>query len=135
MSSQKRQQILEQKKAEELEAMKHRPGRPRKRKKPKKTFKDRRKHKPFYTTRVGYFLQSEAPLEYQLIVDASGNQDPLPDLIEQIGYGSLNPLFKKPKFRRALIEYRKWGCYSYRVIVCTPEMEMKHIKKRKKMLC
>ena len=40
-----------------------------------------------------------------------GKTAPTADLIEQIGYSSLNPLFKKPKFRKALIEYREHGLY------------------------
>lgn len=39
------------------------------------------------------------------------NQSPPAELIERVSYGSCNPLFKKSKFRRALIEYRKWGLY------------------------
>ena len=34
---------------------------------------------------------------------------PPADMIEAIGYASLNFLFRKPKFRKALIEYRKHG--------------------------
>lgn len=66
----------------------------------------------FEDTRVGYFLKNEAPIEYGLIMDVTGKiATPSADLIEAIGYASLNPLFKKPKFRRALIEYRKTGLY------------------------
>ena len=116
----------------EREARKHRPGRPRKVRQ-RKTFRDRRKKHEFYETRVGYFLALEAPLEYKLIVEASGNCEPHPDLIEQIGYSSLNPLFKKPKFRRALIEYRQLGCYAYRANHITPKIAQKYIQKRKMM--
>jgi hypothetical protein len=55
-------------------------------------------------------LQYEAPLEYELIVKAGGAfSAPTPELIEHIGYMSDNPLFKKAKFRRALILYRQTG--------------------------
>lgn len=51
-------------------------------------------------------------MEYSLIVDVYSHKGtPSADLIEQVGYSSANPLFKKPKFRRALIEYRKYGLY------------------------
>jgi len=73
----------------------------------------------------------EAPLEYSLIVEVSGKSDPTPDLIEMVGYGSLNPLFKKPKFRRALIDYRKWGCYAYERKVIDPKKELVYSKRRK----
>lgn len=133
MSQQVDQQreLLKRKKLEaEKEAKKHRPGRPRKRKK-KKTFKDRRQKNEFIETRVGYFLKLEAPLEYDLILQVSGNNDPHPDLIEMIGYGSMNPLFKKPKFRKALIEYRSVGCYAYRAKQIDPITELSYIKRRK----
>ena len=54
----------------------------------------------------------EAPLEYELLMEAWGTASAPPaDMIEAIGYASLNLLFKKPKFRKALIEYRKHGLY------------------------
>lgn len=73
----------------------------------------------------------EAPLEYSLIVEASGKSDPHPDLIEAIGYGSINPLFKKPKFRKALIEYRTLGCYAYKAKKIDPLIELLYAKRRK----
>lgn len=89
---------------------KRKPGRPRKRKK-RKDPNARKQRRAFEETRVGYFLMYEAPLEYQLICECNTAGTPSADLIEQVGYGSLNPLFKKPKFRKALKEYRETGLY------------------------
>ena len=87
-------------------------GRPRKVRTPKKVGRKRIKRE-FSETKVGHYLKHEAPLEYELILDASGaSSAPTADLIEAIGYASINLLFRKPKFRVALIEYRKYGLYS-----------------------
>ena len=84
-----------------------------KRKKPRRKVGRKRIKRQFEETRVGYFLKLEAPLEYNLIMEVSGTVSaPSADLIEAIGYASINLLFKKPKFRRALIEYRKSGLYA-----------------------
>lgn len=90
------------------------PLKKKRRKKPKvrKKLGRKRKKRLFEETRVGYFLKHEAPLEYGLIMEVCGNiTAPSADLIETIGYTSINLLFKKPKFRKALIEYRKHGVY------------------------
>jgi len=72
-------------------------------------------------------------LEYDLIFNQiCGNRTPTADLIEQIGYSSLNPLFKKPKFRRALIEYRKYGLYCGKPITSDAKTEMYYILLRRK---
>lgn len=55
---------------------------------------------------------------------------PDPDFIEAIGYASLNPLFKKPKFRRALKEYRLYGLYSGTPKKLTPAVELYYMKIR-----
>lgn len=57
---------------------------------------------------------------------------PTADLIEQIGYSSLNPLFKKPKFRKALMAYREHGLYSGKPITTDAATEMFYIKLRRK---
>ena len=88
---------------------KRKPGRP---KKYRCKRQDPRKIKRrFDQTSVGHFLKYEAPLEYQLLTQIDISGAPSADLIEQLGYASLNPLFKKPKFRRALLEYRQTGLY------------------------
>lgn len=104
----------------------------KKRKKPRRKVGRKRIRRRFEETRVGYFLRLEAPLEYNLIMDVSGSVSaPSADLIEAIGYASLNFLFKKPKFRRALIEYRKNGLYAERPKECSVEKELYYMKVRK----
>lgn len=78
-------------------------------------------------------LKHEAPLEYNLIVSANNmtTYPPAADLIEAISYSSDNPLFRKPKFRRCLIEYRKYGLYSGRPKKANANIELYYIKIRK----
>ncbi len=103
-----------------------------KRKKPRRKVGRKRIKRQFDETRVGYFLKLEAPLEYNLIMEVSGNVSaPSADLIEAIGYASLNLLFKKPKFRRALIEYRKSGLYAGDPKKSCVEKELYYISVRK----
>ena len=103
-------------------------GRPKKR----KVKKVRGIKRTFDDTKVGHFLKYEAPLEYELLINSMGaGKAPSADMIEMVGYASINPLFKKPKFRRALIEYRKKGLYH---IVprppASPSIEMYYIRVR-----
>jgi len=71
-------------------------------------------------------------LEYDIIFNQiCGRGAPTADLIEQVGYSSLNPLFKKPKFRRALIEYRKYGLYCGKPISSDAKTEMYYIQLRR----
>lgn len=84
----------------------------------------RRKRRLFSETRVGHFLKYEAPMEYWLLESSYPGQKffcPPADLIEKIGYSSINPLFKKPKFRRALIEYRQTGLYCGQPVSKSPK--------------
>lgn len=100
-----------------------------KKKKPHK--KRKRKKRLFDETRVGHFLKHEAPLEYGLIMEAGGNVSaPSADLIEAIGYASINPLFKKPKFRKALIDYRKNGLHTGQPHKSNVRVEMFYLKVR-----
>lgn len=95
----------------------------------------KRKKREFEETRVGHFLKYEAPLEYRLIMEANGNLSaPSADLIEAVGYSSLNPLFKKPKFRRSLMEYRQTGLYSGKPMKSNAKIEQYYIRVRKKQL-
>lgn len=104
----------------------------KKRKKPRREVGRKRIKRQFDETRVGYFLRLEAPLEYNLIMEVSGTVSaPSADLIEAIGYASLNLLFKKPKFRRALIEYRKNGLYAGDPKKSCVEKELYYISVRK----
>lgn len=56
---------------------------------------------------------------------------PTADFIEAISYSSDNPLFRKPKFRRCLIEYRKHGLYSGRPVKSNASIELYYIRIRK----
>lgn len=89
-------------------------------------------HRAFYEVRLGYFIQHEAPLEYNIIMEVCGNSDPTPDLIEAVGYASLNPLFRKAKYRKALMEYREKGCYG-RIKQATVEIELLYAKRRRRL--
>lgn len=72
----------------------------------------KRKKRKFDETRIGHLLKHEAPDEYSLVLSVySPFAAPSADLIEAISYSSSNPLFKKPKFRKALIDYRRFGLY------------------------
>ena len=101
----------------------------------KRSAKRRRKLKrrEFYETRLGHFIQHEAPLEYDLIMDVSGGREPNADLVESISYASLNPLFRKAKFRRALIEYRKFGCHTHHPKKTSIKTEIRYLKMRKQL--
>lgn len=90
---------------------------PKKKKKPKpkpKLKKRGRKKilRAFEETTIGYNIKLRAPLEYDLIMNFSGaGEQPEADLIEAIGYASLNPYFRTTTFRKLLIKYRQNGCY------------------------
>lgn len=87
-------------------------GRPKKRR-IKKTLGRKPRKRAFEETALGYLLKYEAPIEYSLILTTLGEkQAPSANFIEAISYASINPLFRKSKFRRALIEYRQHGLYS-----------------------
>lgn len=95
--------------------------------------KKKSKRREFYETRLGYFIQHEAPLEYEIIMEVSGGCEPNVDMIEALGYASLNPLFRKAKFRRALIEYRKKGCHTHHPKQTDAITEFLYIRKRRKL--
>jgi len=95
--------------------------------------KKKSKRREFYETRLGYFIQHEAPLEYDIIMEVSGGYEPNVDMIEALGYASLNPLFRKSKFRRALIEYRKMGCHTHHPKQADAITEFTYIQRRRKL--
>ena len=108
---------------------------PKRPKKPQGKQRGRKRLKrEFDQTKVGFFLKHEAPIEYELLCNKlCSNRAPSADLIEQIGYSSLNPLFKKAKFRRALIEYRKYGLYSGKPIETDAKTELFYIQLRRRL--
>ena len=78
-----------------------------------------------------YSIQEELDLK-NLITEAIGASfAPSADLIEAVSYSSTNPLFKKNKFRRCLIEYRKTGLYSGQPRKSNANIERYYIKIRK----
>lgn len=83
---------------------------------------------------MGHLILHEAPLEFQLIKEVLGEHVPHPDLIERIGYASLNPLFRKPKFRRALKLYRNFGVYSGIPRKTSPKAQLFYMKLRKNLV-
>ncbi len=89
-----------------------------KKKKPVKSHPKQKKRgrkkilRTFEETTLGYNIKLRAPLEYDLIMNYSGTGEvPDADLIEAIGYASLNPFFRTITFRKLLIKYRQNGCY------------------------
>lgn len=88
----------------------------------------------FDGTRIGHFLKHEAPLEYKLITDTCNSTcGPPADLIETIGYSSTNPLFRKEKFRKCLIEYRKYGVYCGKPVKSSSNVELYYMRIRKNL--
>ena len=88
------------------------------------------KRKEFEDTRLGRLLLFRAPIEFALIVDScKGVVKPSADLIEQVGYASPNPFFKTPRFRLALIDYRKRGVYGVKIRPHSEEKKQNLMKK------
>ena len=57
---------------------------------------------------------------------------PLPELIEAVGYASDDPFFKKEKFRRCLIDYRKYGIRPPKPVFDSVDKELYYIHLRRK---
>ena len=70
----------------------------------------KKKKRRYEETKLGNLLRYAAPLEYHLITQAFPNA-PSANLIEHLGYMSLNPVFRSEGFRRAFVEYRLHGLY------------------------
>ena len=100
------------------------------RKKRRKKFGRKRLKRQFDETRIGHFLKHEAMLEYGLIM-ATNEIEPSADLIEAVSYASKNPLFRKAKFRRSLIHYRKYGLYCGNPVKAKAKTELYYIRLRK----
>ena len=57
-------------------------------------------------------MKHEVPIEYKLLMEVSGFlkiHAPPPELIEAISYASDDIFFKKAKFWRCLMDYKKYG--------------------------
>lgn len=94
----------------------------------------KKKTRSFAETRVGYYLLHKTPLEYKLIVGSGGADGPDANLIELIGYFSLDPYFKTPEFRKALIEYRRTRLHPKCPIKPQVDRELRYIEYRKKRI-
>ena len=108
------------------------------RKKPKRPPKKRGRKKlirPFEVIAFGRSLMLHAPLEYDMIMAATGGEPPDPDFVEHISYSSINPYFRSPIFRRLLIQYRKNGCTQEEPSKPpTPEMKMRAMQRRRQQM-
>lgn len=89
------------------------------------------KPRAFNETVIGYHLQHAAPLEYSLILEASGACVPKPELIEAVAYASLNPFFRTAKFHTCLKMYRKFGLRPPKPVKLTARKELYYIKYRR----
>lgn len=96
--------------------------------------KRRKLTRKFNETRLGYYLEHAAPLEYRLILEVSGAHAPKIDVIEAVIYASLNPYFKTPKFHNALREYRKYNIHPPRPVKPTVLRELYFIRYRKELV-
>jgi hypothetical protein len=94
--------------------------------------KKSKKKRSFEQTRVGFYIQHEAPIEFDLIMRCtSPNCAPNVYMIENIAYSSSMDLFKTERFWKALKEYRKTGLYPLKPMKSTPELEMYYINLRR----
>ena len=96
-----------------------------------------KKRRPFNQTNLGFMIQHEAPVEYQLIMEAVSTlklRTPPAELIEAIGYASDSPLFTKAKYWRDLIEYRKTGLYPKKPKFTDAKKELYYIHLRQKSI-
>lgn len=107
---------------------------PKKRRRRKRGRPKGRTIKPFRETRLGYMMRHETPLEYRILMDVSRQmgryRKPDPSFVEALAYCSAAPFFRKPKFWRAMTEYRKYGLRSPVRIVTNATRELYYIKRR-----
>lgn len=100
--------------------------------------KKRHKKRKFSETRLGFMLAHEVPFEYQLILNTSRLMKmpyPTAQLIEAISYASPEPFFRKQKFWRCLMDYRKYGLNTPYIVKTniTKELYYIHIRMKKLM--
>lgn len=89
---------------------------------PRGTFK---KYK-FEETKLGFMLKHETPVVYGILMNdliRTSCSEPPVELIEIVCRASQDSSFKKPKFRRYLKEYARYGLYCRRPKRMTPERE------------
>lgn len=109
-----------------MQNQKHLPSKKKKvgRKKIKRSFPE---------TFIGFVLAHRTPLEYRLILEASGDSAPSADLIEAVSYASLDPYFRSAEFRKALLSYRRTGLYT-KPIRTSLERELYFIRFRRERI-
>ena len=93
--------------------------------------------KKFEQTRIGFFLQHEVPVEYQLlkeVMEAMKLRHPPAELIEAISYSSNDTFFRKTKFWRCLIEYKQYGCRPRFAVSTNAQKELYYIRKKLKSM-
>lgn len=96
----------------------------------KRTKKRKKRSVKFSETRLGFMLQHEVPVEYSLIkhiMDQCNIHEPSADFIEAIGYSSDDPFFKKSKYWRCLIAYRKYGLKQKMPVLTNMHKELYYI--------
>lgn len=74
-----------------------------------------------------------APLEYDMIMETTGDRAPEADFVEAVSYSSTNPYFQTKIFHRLLLQYRCNGCTQlHPVSKPTPEMIKRALVQRRK---
>ena len=82
---------------------------------PKGSWTKKRRKKPiesihFDDTPLGYFLKHECPEEWEIVKELCNTRSGVnPYLIDTIMRTSGNEIFKTPRFRRAIADYKKHG--------------------------
>lgn len=81
----------------------------RKRKGATQAKKSNKRSATFEDTPLGYFLMTRCPLEYKLLIESVRKKKINANLIEAFVYTSDNEAFRTLAFRKALIDYRRYG--------------------------
>lgn len=93
--------------------------------------KGKRASKPtsidFGRTPLGRYLLHRCPLEYRLIRDSIASRRIPVNLVEAVAYASDNPAFKTVEFRKALIDFRKYGLRTPNAVQFDVDAEIKLI--------
>lgn len=86
----------------------------------------------FEQTPIGYLIQHECPIEWAIICDIKQIRGVSinADFLEHFAYSSENPVFKTEKFRRALIDFREYGCATPNRIDFDLDEELRLIKEK-----
>lgn len=90
----------------------------------KKKRRSKARLKPFENSPIGAYILSNAPFDYENIMNVVGRKrEPSPDLIENYAYSSNHPAFCTTEFYEKLLLYRRTGCrYRQRNKIRTAQM-------------